>query len=366
MGTVRFGKEHFAPITGYKDYVHGNVTICHVYYVEGLRYNLFSVGQLCDSDLEVAFCSKTCYVRNLKGEDILTGAPDSNLYTISISDMATSSPVCLMSKATSTKSWLWHRRLSHLNFGTINHLTKQDLVDGLTKTPQQNGVVERRNQTLVEAARTMLIFLKAPKFLWAEAISTAYFMQNRSLVHTRYNKTPYELLKNRKPNVRTWKIMETIHVKFDELTAMASEHNSLESKANRLNVEDSSPESNQTPLKEDLDDLFGPLYEEYFEKRPPKVSTNSAAPTSLNNEDTPSSSTIIIDENEAPPLVSTSKEQTTSISNDVANESIQEDFAELDGNTFITSFCPLVIEEAESSSTNQDPSNMHEFNQLHP
>ncbi|GJR06165.1 integrase, catalytic region, zinc finger, CCHC-type containing protein [Tanacetum coccineum] len=133
MGTVRFGNDNFAAITGYGDYIQGNITICHVYYVEGLGHNLFSVGQFCDGDLEVAFRSKTCYVRNLEGDDLLTGGRESNLYTISISDMAASSPVCLMSKATSTKSWLWHRRLSHLNFGTINDLTRLDLVDGLPK-----------------------------------------------------------------------------------------------------------------------------------------------------------------------------------------------------------------------------------------
>ncbi|GJR97956.1 retrovirus-related pol polyprotein from transposon TNT 1-94 [Tanacetum coccineum] len=133
MGTVRFGNDNFAAITGYGDYIHGNITICHVYYVEGLGHNLFSVGQFCDGDLEVAFRSNTCYVQNLEGDDLLTGGRDSNLYTISISDMAASSPICLMSKATSTKSWLWHRRLSHLNFGTINDLTKLDLVDGLPK-----------------------------------------------------------------------------------------------------------------------------------------------------------------------------------------------------------------------------------------
>ncbi|GKA67458.1 integrase, catalytic region, zinc finger, CCHC-type containing protein [Tanacetum coccineum] len=102
-------------------------------HMTGLGHNLFSVGQFYDGDLEVAFCSNTCYVRNLEGDDLLTGGRDSNLYTISISDMAASSPVCLMSKATSTKSWLWHRRLSHLNFGTINDLTRLDLVDGLPK-----------------------------------------------------------------------------------------------------------------------------------------------------------------------------------------------------------------------------------------
>ncbi|GJW63610.1 integrase, catalytic region, zinc finger, CCHC-type containing protein [Tanacetum coccineum] len=102
-------------------------------HMTGLGHNLFSVGQFCDGDLEVAFCSKTCYVRNLEGDDLLTSGRESNLYTISISDMAASSPVCLMSKATLTKSWLWHRRLSHLNFGTINDLTRLDLVDGLPK-----------------------------------------------------------------------------------------------------------------------------------------------------------------------------------------------------------------------------------------
>ncbi|GKB32059.1 integrase, catalytic region, zinc finger, CCHC-type containing protein [Tanacetum coccineum] len=133
MGTIRFRNENFAAITGYGDYVQGNLIICHVHYVEGLGYNLFSVGQFCNGDLEVGVRSNTCYVQNLEGAYLLTGSRDSNLSTISISEMAASSLVCLMSKATSTKSWLWHKRLSHLNFGTINHLTKQDLVDGLLK-----------------------------------------------------------------------------------------------------------------------------------------------------------------------------------------------------------------------------------------
>ncbi|GJX94819.1 integrase, catalytic region, zinc finger, CCHC-type containing protein [Tanacetum coccineum] len=133
MGTVRFGNDNFAAITGYGDYIQGNITIGHVYYVEGLGHNLFSIGQFCDGDLEVAFRSKTYYVRNLKGDDLLTGGHESNLYTIFTSDMAASLLVCLMSKVTSTKSWLWHLRLSHHHFGTINDLTRLDLVDGLPK-----------------------------------------------------------------------------------------------------------------------------------------------------------------------------------------------------------------------------------------
>ncbi|GJY92052.1 retrovirus-related pol polyprotein from transposon TNT 1-94 [Tanacetum coccineum] len=69
----------------------------------GLGYNLFSVGQFCDGDLEVAFCSKTCYVQNLEGDDLLTGGCDSNLYTISILDMAASSPICIMSNSNFNK-----------------------------------------------------------------------------------------------------------------------------------------------------------------------------------------------------------------------------------------------------------------------
>ncbi|GJT41218.1 retrovirus-related pol polyprotein from transposon TNT 1-94 [Tanacetum coccineum] len=102
----------------------GNVMISRVYYVEGLGHNLFSVRQFCDSNLEVAFRQHTCFIRNLKGVDLLTGSRGNNLYTLSLGDMMASSPICLLSKASKTKSWLWHRRVSHLNFGAINHLAR--------------------------------------------------------------------------------------------------------------------------------------------------------------------------------------------------------------------------------------------------
>ncbi|GJV45887.1 retrovirus-related pol polyprotein from transposon TNT 1-94 [Tanacetum coccineum] len=264
LGTVKFGNDHVAKILGYGDYQIGNVTISRVYYVEGLGHNLFSVGQFCDSNLEVAFRQHTCFIRNLEGVDLLTGSQGNNLYTSSLGDMMASSPICLLSKASKTKSWLWHRRLSHLNFSAINHLARHGLVRGLPKlkfkkdhlcstcamgkskkkphkpksedtnqeklyllhmdlcgpmrvasvngkkyilviiddysrftwvkclsskdeapdfiikflkmiqkvgishetsvarSPQQNDVIERRNHTLIEAARTMLIYAKAP------------------------------------------------------------------------------------------------------------------------------------------------------------------------------------------------------------
>nr|GEZ66058.1 hypothetical protein [Tanacetum cinerariifolium] len=107
LGTVLFGNDQFAPILGYGDLVQRNVTINRVYYVEGLNCNLFSVGQFCDADLNVAFWKSTCFVRDLLGNDLLTASP--------------------------TQAWLWHQSLSHLNFDYINFLLKKDIVIGLPK-----------------------------------------------------------------------------------------------------------------------------------------------------------------------------------------------------------------------------------------
>ncbi|GKD93222.1 retrovirus-related pol polyprotein from transposon TNT 1-94, partial [Tanacetum coccineum] len=367
LGTVKFGNDHVEKILGYID-----------------------------------FRQHTCFIRNLEGVDLLTGSRGNNLYTLSLGDMMASSPICLLLKASKTKSWLWHRRLSHLNFDAINHLARHGLVRGLPKlkfekdhlcsacamgkskkkphkpksedtnqeklyllhmdlcgpmcvasingkkyilvivddysrftwvkflrskdeapdfiikflkmiqvrlqmtvrrirtdngtefinqnlreyyekigisletsfarSPQQNGVVERRNRTLIEAARKMLIYAKAPLFLWIEAVATACYTQNRSIIRLCHGKTPYELLHDKPPdlsffhvfrglcyltnnienlgklqpkdnigifigyaptkkafriyNRRTRQIIETIHIDFDDLIAMASEHSS--------------------------------------------------------------------------------------------------------------------------------------------
>ncbi|GKC64191.1 retrovirus-related pol polyprotein from transposon TNT 1-94 [Tanacetum coccineum] len=254
--------------------------------------------------------------------------------------MMVSSLICLLSKASKTKSWLWHRRLSHLNFGAINHLARHGLVRGLPKlkfekdhlcsacamdkskkkpytpksedtnqeklyllhmdvcgpmrvasingkkyilvivddysrfiwvkflrskdeapdfiikflkmiqvrlkvivrrirtdngtefvnqnlceyyekvgishetfvahSPQQNGFVERCDRTLIEAARTMLIYAKAPLFLWAEAVATACYTQNRSIIRLRHGKTPYELLHDKTPDLSFFHVFGTL------------------------------------------------------------------------------------------------------------------------------------------------------------
>nr|GEV19179.1 integrase, catalytic region, zinc finger, CCHC-type, peptidase aspartic, catalytic [Tanacetum cinerariifolium] len=133
LGTVKFRNDQISPILGYGDLVQGTITMKRVYYVEGLNHNLFPVGQLCDTDLEVAFRKSTCYIRDLKGNNLLTGSRGPDLYSITHQDTSTPNPIYLMAKATSSQAWLWHRRLLHLNFDSINFLTKNNIVNGLPK-----------------------------------------------------------------------------------------------------------------------------------------------------------------------------------------------------------------------------------------
>nr|GFD48158.1 integrase, catalytic region, zinc finger, CCHC-type, peptidase aspartic, catalytic [Tanacetum cinerariifolium] len=106
LGTVCFGNDHVAAILGFDDLQWGNTLITRVYFVEGLGHNLFSVGQFCDSDLEVAFRNNACFGRNLEGVDLLSRNRSINLYTINLHEIASASPICLMARASSTKSWL--------------------------------------------------------------------------------------------------------------------------------------------------------------------------------------------------------------------------------------------------------------------
>ncbi|GKD13134.1 retrovirus-related pol polyprotein from transposon TNT 1-94, partial [Tanacetum coccineum] len=166
LGTVKFSNDQIAKIIGYGDYQIGNVTISMVYYVEGLGHNLFSVGQFRDSDVEVAFRKHTCFVRNLEGVDLLLGSRGTNLYSLSIRDMMASSPICLLSKATKTKSWLWHRCLSYLNFGVINHLARQGLVCGLLR-------LKYEKDHLVNGKRYILVIVDDySRFTWVKFLAS--------------------------------------------------------------------------------------------------------------------------------------------------------------------------------------------------
>nr|GEW74251.1 copia protein [Tanacetum cinerariifolium] len=157
------------------------------------------------------------------GNDLLTGSHGTDLYSIILQDTNCPNPICLMAKASSSQAWLWHHHLSHLNFDTINLLSKNDTVtlhayfaaEGIihqtsdARTPEQNGVVKRQNRTLVEVAQTMLS-AKVPLFFWPEAIATGCFTQNCSLVIPHHEKTPYHIINNRKLSVKFFHIFGSL------------------------------------------------------------------------------------------------------------------------------------------------------------
>ncbi|GJU49759.1 integrase, catalytic region, zinc finger, CCHC-type containing protein [Tanacetum coccineum] len=295
-------------------------------------------------------------------------------------EMMKSSPICLLSKASKHKSWLWHRRSNHLNFGTINDLARKDLVKGLPRlkfekdhlfsacqlgkskkythkletentnlevlntlhmdfmwephacvqtingkkyytlvivddslglvgqvlrsevkntngchqvseantsrsqqnlprTPQQNGVVERQNRNLVEAARTMLIFSKAPMFLWAEAVATACYTQNYFLIHTRHDKTPYELVHNKKHDLTFFRVFGALCYPTNDSENLGK----LQPRADIGIFIGYAPEQKCSglvpnpapaipyvpPTNKELEMLFQPMFDEYF--NPPDI-----------------------------------------------------------------------------------------------
>nr|GEX27106.1 retrovirus-related Pol polyprotein from transposon TNT 1-94 [Tanacetum cinerariifolium] len=437
LGIVRFGNHQFAPILSYGDLVQGNVTINRVYYVKGFNYNLFSVGQFCDADLEVAFRISTCFVRDLQGNNLLVDNRGSDLYIISLQESTSSTPLCLIAKATPTQAWLWHRRLSHLNFDYINLLSKKDIVIGLPKlmyvkdhlcspcelskakrssfkskavpslkgrlnllhmdlcglmqvasingkkyilkssapvitirtdrgieflkktlnpffkeegiehqtstarTPEQNGVVKRRNRTLVEAARTMLSASQLPLFVWAEAIATACYTQKRSIIILTHDKTPYHIINDRKPSIKHLHIfgcicyinrdgenLDKIKEKGDQYI-LASDYDNPDPVPQRQNVSSSADE--HVPSQQELDLLFGPLYDEFF-------NAGSNPSTNIQSTSVPSTHTNVHAEEN--------------------NNDQVEKGKQLPDDEFTNPLCAPAQEEAKPSSHNIGNSNM--------
>nr|GEW61438.1 hypothetical protein [Tanacetum cinerariifolium] len=384
LGTVKFGNDQIAPILGYGDLVQGAVTIKRVYYVEGLNHNLFSVGQFHDVDLEVAFRKSTCYIRDLKGNDLLTGSHGTDLYSITLQDTNCPNPICLMAKATPSQAWLWHHRLSYLNFDTINLLLKNDIVVGLPKLVQRGLQAQVRivrtdkgteflNQTLhayfaAEGIHHQTSVARTPEQNGAEAIATACFTQNHSLVIPRHEKTPYHIINNRKPSVkffhifgslcyivkdgenldkmkekgdacifvgystqlrayrvfnkRTRVIMESIHVNFDELPQMASDHVVLKSSAVSTADAPNQRQDHTTPL---------------------------------NTHTTPAPTCQV--PTQAPTVASTEN---------MNQAEMVEEYAQVENDEFINIFCTPVQDIGETSSRHVDSSNMHTFYQHHP
>ncbi|GJY06877.1 retrovirus-related pol polyprotein from transposon TNT 1-94 [Tanacetum coccineum] len=314
---VRFGNDHFGAIMGYGDYVIGDSVISRVYYVEGLGHNLFSVGQFCDSDLEVAFRKHSCYVRDTDGVELLKGSRGSNLYTISVEDMMKSSPICLLSKASKNKSWLWHRRLNHLNFGTINDLARKDLVRGLPR-------------------------LKFEKDHLCSACQLG-----KSKKHTHKPKTE-------NTNLEVLNTLQTINGKKYILVIVDD--------YSRARTHPLLATPNSPPTNKELEMLFQPMFDEYFNplsirQNPiPNVAQDPVIPTG------PSVSIAI--DLDAPSGSHTSSpldHHSSSVHHGLAGEPYAEvnPFAAADPEPFVNVFAPDYNSEASSSGE----INIHESNQ---
>nr|GFA74575.1 hypothetical protein [Tanacetum cinerariifolium] len=249
------------------------------------------VEKECDKEENPNIIDSGCSKHMTDGVDLLTGDRSSNLYTIALNEIASNSSTCLLAKASSLQSWLWHQRLSHLNLATINNLVKNNLV---------------------------------------QAIATACFTQNRSIIHKHFDKTPYELINNRKPNIkffrvfecrcyllndyehvrklkakgdirvfvgslkesaafkiynkRTRKIHDSMNVNFDEISEMASKQFSLEPGLSKLNETGKSSNRSVSKVDEasktDLEDLFQDFYDEDFDSskimKPPTTNDESS------------------------------------------------------------------------------------------
>ncbi|GJX38520.1 retrovirus-related pol polyprotein from transposon TNT 1-94 [Tanacetum coccineum] len=336
--------------------------------------------------------SKRVYLRrrDLQGNDLLTDNRGTDLYTISLQETTSSAPICLMAKASPTQSWLWHRRLSHLNFDYINLLSKKDVVIGLpklkyvkdqmmcplvkytwtlflrskdetpevlkdfltmiqrnlqalvisvrtdrgteflnktlhvffkeegiehqTSTPrtlEQNGVVERQNRTLIEAARTMPSASKLPLFFWAEAIATACYTQNRSIIIPTHEKIAYHIINDRKPSIKHLHIfgctcyltrdgenLDKMKEKGDPciLVGYSTQSKGYRVYNQRTNYDkpDPAPELQNSssladtivPSQQELDLLFGPLYDEFFNDGTSRVNKSSSPTDNSIQKDT--------------------------------------------------------------------------------
>nr|GEW10800.1 hypothetical protein [Tanacetum cinerariifolium] len=259
LGTVKFGNDQIAPILGYGDLVQGAVTIKRVYYVKGLNHNLFSVGS--------------------RGTD---------LYSITLQDINSTNLICLMGKATSSQAWLWHHRLSHLNFNTINLLSKNDIVVGLSKL----------------------------KFIKDHLCSSWYSTQSRA----------YKVF-----NKRTRVILETIHVNFDELPQMALDHVSS----------DPGPEFRTVTTSNELDLLFSPMFDELINGSSHVVSKSSAVTTAdANNQRQQQNKTPLKNQTTPDPTCQVPPHAPTVASTENMNQAeMVEEYAQVENDEFINIFC---------------------------
>nr|GEU95090.1 hypothetical protein [Tanacetum cinerariifolium] len=382
LGTVKFRNDQIAPILGYGYLVQGAVTIKWVYYVEGLNHNLFSVGQFCDADLEVAF-RKSSYIRDLKGNDILTGSRGMDLYSITLQDTNSPNPICLMAKATSSQAWLWHHRLSHLNFDTINLLSKNDIVVGLLNlkfikdylcSSCKLGKAKRKSFhtkiTPGSKRRLQLLHMnlcgpmskdETPEVLidFLRLVQRGLHAQVR-IVRTNKGIDGENLNKMKEKgdacifvgystqsrayrvfNKRTRVIVKMIHVNFDELPHMASDHVSS----------DPVPEYRTVTTSNELELLFSLMFDELLNGSSKVVSKSSAVSTADDHNQRHQNTTPLNTQTTTDHTCQVPTQAPTVTSTENMNQAkMVEEYAQVENDEFINIFCTPIQDREETSS----------------
>ncbi|GJX62001.1 retrovirus-related pol polyprotein from transposon TNT 1-94 [Tanacetum coccineum] len=490
FGTVHFGNNDFAVIAGYGDVVIGSMKIKKIYYVEedGVDLltgehssNLYTIAlneitsnssaclpkmkfekdHLCPAceqgkihrkhhKYKTGFASnKPLYLLHMdlcgpmrvesinRKRYVLVVVDDYSRYTwvffLHSKDEA-SEVIILFIKKTQVNLQLQVYRVRTDNGTEFKNKTLTKFFDEVeisqqffaARTPQQNGVVEKRNRTLVEDARTMLTFANLPLFLWAEAIATTCFTQNHSIIHKRFDKTPYEIINKRKPNIkffhvfgcrcyllndyddvgklkakrdigvfigyskesiafrvynkRTRKIHESVNVNFDEISEMASKQFSLEPSLSNLNETQkySNPTVSQVSeiSKKDLEDLFHNFYDDYFDFS--KITKSLTTNVENSNNEIPSHEGEVFHEDSE----SFQEEYSSSSLNDDVQKSSEEVMVPpINTQSISNNKVPNVNKASSShnvfnerledvyfdaSTTFHDPSNVHTFYQPYP
>ncbi|GJY90679.1 retrovirus-related pol polyprotein from transposon TNT 1-94 [Tanacetum coccineum] len=387
LGTVKFGNIQVAKIMGYGDYHIGIVTISRVYYMEGLGHNLFLVGQFCYSDLEVAFRKHTCFIRNMEGVDLLSGSQGTNLYSLSIGDMMVSSPICLLSKATKTKSWLWHCRLSHLNFSVINHLAIHALVRGLPRLQfekdhrcfaysmgksKKQSHKPKSKDTNQEKLYLLYMDLYGPMRV-ASVNGKKYILvivdDYSRFTWVKFLASKDATIRNIRTNNGTEFVNQTLRDYYEQLTAMASEQSSLEPVLHEMTP--ATPSSRLVPnpppsapfvppSRHEWDLVFQPMFDEFFS---PPASVASLvfveeAPAPVESTGLPSSTTIDQDAPSPSTSQTTPQSQSQRITLCAEEESHDFEVAHMSNGPYFGIPIPETVSE-ESSSSDVIPTTVH-------
>ncbi|GKA53073.1 retrovirus-related pol polyprotein from transposon TNT 1-94 [Tanacetum coccineum] len=361
------------------------VTISRVYYVERLGHNLFFVGKFCDLNLEVAFRQHTYFIRNLEGVDLLTGSRGNNLYTLSLGDMMASSPICLLSKASKTNKKKPYQPNSEDTNQEKLYSLHMDLCG-----PMRVASVNEKKYILVivdDYSRfTWVKFLRskdeAPDFI----IKFLKMIQNLGKLQPKADigifigyaptKKAFQIY-----NRRTRRIIETIHVDFDELTAMASEHSSSGPTLHEMTpatissgLVPNSPPSIPfvPPSRTDRDILFQPMFDELLTP-PPSIDYSApevialiakvVAPVPAVSTGSPSSTTVDRDAPSPSNSQTTPETQPPLIPNDVEEDNHDIEVAQM-GNDPYFSILILELPSDQSSSTNSIHTIVHPDHQI--